>query len=102
MTEQERLMLVECGKEIIELYSSRNDMIVGITAALLDLHRVLILAGHQSKQDVINRLTTQKNTIVSHSPKQLGALYLQSLIDALANDRLDAAKLLREPTAGSA
>ena len=102
MTESERQLLAECGKEIVELYGSRNDMVVGITAALLDIHRVLIQAGHQSKQDVIDRLTVQKNAILGHSPKQLGALLLQSLIDTLADDTLDAAKLLREPAAGSA
>jgi hypothetical protein len=89
--------LAKVGGGIVELGRTRDDMIVSVTAAILDLHRLLIQRGQQTKQDAINRLMVQKDLLVANSPGQKGAAYLQSLIETLADDELDAAKLLRDP-----
>ena len=102
MTNEERLLLVGLGDEIIKLNQNRDDMIVAFAAAILDLHRVLIQSAHQTKQDVINRLTAQMHELEIKSPNRMGVACLQSLISTLSDDKLDAAKWLRQSPAGSA
>ena len=48
------------------------------------------------------RLSTQRLDLEGRMPRQLGAKYLGALIETLRDDKLDAAKLAREPAAGSA
>ena len=102
MTDNERNLLLAAADGVAELSRNRDDMIVGIAAAILDLHRLLIQSGHQTKQAALDRLTVQKDELVRVSPNQMGAAFLQSLIATLADDKLDAARWLRLPPAGTA
>jgi hypothetical protein len=102
MEDKERLLLIESAKEIFQLFNDRDDMVVGITAALLDLYRVDFSTGRQTKSEALLRLSTQRLDLEGRMPRQLGAKYLGALIETLRDDKLDAAKLAREPAAGSA
>jgi hypothetical protein len=102
MNNAEYEILLKTAEAMAEIEKSRNDMIIGISAAILDLHRLLIQAGHQTKQDAISRLTVQRDDIASKLPDGLGTAYLGALIASLTDDKLDAAGWLRQPTSGSA
>lgn len=101
MTDNERELLLTLGQEVERLFRERDDMIVGITAVLLDLYRVLFKAGADSKEAALSRLRAQHEQLAGLFPEQLGAM-LQAVIASLEEDKLDAARLLRDPAAGSA
>jgi len=101
MTNDERILLVETAKFTDELSRNRNDMLIGITAALLDLYRTRFKEGTDSKPDALVRLELQQNEL-SRRANGLGVTFLKYLTDTLAAEKLDAAKLYREPPAGTA
>ena len=100
MTEDERGLLRAMAAEMVRFQNERNDMIVAITAILLDLYRSGFTAGHQTKIDVVTRLQAQLSDLEVKGG--MGAQMLQSVIQTLESDLLDAAKILREPAAGHA
>ena len=57
MTDDERELLAEIGKHLVQLFQDRDDLVVGVTAALLDLYREEFEAGRQSKETTLQRLT---------------------------------------------
>jgi hypothetical protein len=101
MTTEERQLLLGTSKEMQGLFRDRDDMLIGITTALLDVYRVLFAAGRDTKDAALSRLRAQHDQLRQVVPGELGCKALQWLIDSLETDKLDAAKLLREPTAGS-
>jgi hypothetical protein len=101
MTQDERALLLEIAKFTNELANNRNDMLVGVVAAILDLYRTDFREGKDTKQDAINRLRLQQE-VLAEKENGLGNLFLKWLSDTLETDRLDAAKLYRDPPAGSA
>lgn len=100
--ETQRLLLIETVKEVRQLFGDRDDMVIGVTAAFLDLYRVLFAAGLDMKELALARLQTQHDEINRLIPSGNAARYLSALIEALETDRLNAAKLMRTPAAGSA
>ena len=76
----------------------RDDLVVGVTAALLDLYREEFEAGRQSKETTLRRLTIQANALTAKA----GEKYLRALIQTLKENRLDAENLFRSRPAGSA
>jgi hypothetical protein len=62
MTDDERTLLVETAKFTHQLASDRNDMLVGITAALLDLYRTAFQDGRDTKRDALTRLQMQQRS----------------------------------------
>jgi hypothetical protein len=84
---------------LAEMVAERNDMVVGVTAALLDLYRVQFDAGKDSKHAAIVRLKLQVHDLEKKAPGAY-ARYLQSLIQSMETGKLDAAKLFREPVGG--
>jgi hypothetical protein len=76
-------------------------MLVGMTAALLDLYRIEFRAGRDTKQDALARLHLQRREL-SRVAGEPGAVFLKYLSDTLADEKLDAAKLYRDPVEGSA
>jgi hypothetical protein len=100
MTNEERQLLLSLAETVIELKRSRDDMAIGLAAAIFDLHRLLIQAGHQTQHDALSRLTAQTEALASTSPNQAGVKFLDALIATLASDKLNAASWLREPLAG--
>lgn len=102
MTNEERQLLVALGDEIIELKNSRTDMVIGITAVLLDLYRTSIQASEQTKEDAVARLTTQRDWLAKEVKSKVGAEFLEFVIETLTNDKLDAAAWLRQRPAGRA
>ncbi len=101
MTDDERTLLIETAKFITELTKNRNDMLVGITATLLDLYRTDFRDGRDTRQDALRRLQIQQQEL-SASAGGVGDIFLKYLSDTLATDKLDAAKLYRDPAVGSA
>jgi len=101
MTTADKL-LRELAEANISLHQDRDDMVVGITASLLDLYRISIENGHQTKEEAVARLTAQKRWLEKEISGQVGAKFLSFLIGTLANDKLDAASWMRTPPAGSA
>lgn len=101
MTNNERQLLVDTAKFTHQLSKDRDDMLVGITAALLDLYRNEIRSERDTKSDIIARLELQRAEL-SGVAGQPGDLFLKFLADNLAAEKLDAAKLYADPAAGSA
>jgi hypothetical protein len=102
MAPEERQLLVETAKTVVGLFEDRDDMVVAITAVILDLYRIDFQRGHQTKQEALSRLQMQRGELSVVDPKQRGVKFLDALIETLRSDKLDAATLLREPPAGSA
>lgn len=102
MLEVERQAFMKLVENVEELGRNRDDMLIGIVAALLDLYRSSIERGDQTKDDAVARLTAQKDWLAKEIQGQVGALFLEFLIATLRADKLDAAKWLRQPTVGSA
>ncbi len=98
MTDDERELLAEIGKHLVQLFQDRDDLVVGVTAALLDLYREEFEAGRQSKETTLQRLTIQANALTA----KIGERYLRALIQTLKENRLDAENLFRSRPAGSA
>lgn len=102
MRHDESQLLVQTAKNTVQLFQDRDDMLVGITAALLDLYRVGFQHGQQTKEEALARLQMQSDFLEKNEPRHRGVLFLNALIVALRDEKLDASKLLREPPAGSA
>src|SRR5437870_4292506 len=102
MTSEERQLLLGLTREVQRLFQERDDMTVGVTATLLDLYRMLFAAGADTKEAALGRLRAQHSQILQLVPGGQFGPMLEALIKALEEDRLDAASLLRTPTAGSA
>lgn len=102
MTNEERQLLLGTFKEMQGLFRDRDDMLIGITAAILDLYRALFAAGLDKKDPALTRLQAQHEELRQVLPGELGCKALKWLIDSLESNKLDAAKLLRETPAGSA
>jgi hypothetical protein len=88
------------AESVVGLVNDRDDMVVGITAVLLDIYRTSIERGEQTEQDVLSRLSVQRDEL--QKAGGLGVKYLDALIAALRDGKLDAAKLIRQPAAGTA
>jgi hypothetical protein len=101
MTPDERALLLETANFTRQLASDRNDLLVGVTAALLDLYRIGFRGGSDTKIQALNRLQIQQDELTKGAAG-LGVTFLKYLADTLAADKLDAAKLYREPAAGNA
>ncbi len=102
MNELERKLLLATAKDMVGLFQDRDDLLVGLVAALLDVYRTLIAAGIDTKDSALVRLAAQREQITSVIPGATGVKSLQWLIGSLETGKLDAAKLYREPTAGTA
>jgi hypothetical protein len=102
MTPAQVLLLSATGQKVLQLFGDRDDLVVGITAVFLDLYRVMFTAGFDSKNAALSRLKAQYADLEGQIPGGRVSKYLDALIAALEADRLDAAKLLREPVVGSA
>ena len=104
MTNEERQLLTMTARHVTQLFSDRDDMVIGVTAVLLDLYRVLFAAGRDSKEGALARLRTQHDEIDRVAPDR--SAYLGSLIKTLEDDQLNAAELARQfqqrPPAGTA
>jgi hypothetical protein len=101
MTDEERKLLLGTAKHLVELSDDRNDMLVGIMAAIVDLYRVSFAAGRDTKSAALVRLDVEHQEL-QRLVGGIGCKALKWLIDSLKNEKLDAAKLLREPPVGSA
>lgn len=95
MDTNERALLLEVAKNTVQLFRDRDDMVVAVTAVLLDLYRIQFQNGAQTKADVLSRLQVQRDFLKNNEPQKRGVLFLSSLIETLQDDKLDAAKLLR-------
>lgn len=102
MGDMERQLLVELGDHVQELTRNRDDMVVGIVAAILDLYRISIERGEQTKHDAVARLSAEKAWLEMEVPGQVGAKFLDFLIATLATDKLNASDWLRGSPAGNA
>jgi hypothetical protein len=98
MTENEHALLLETARRVVQLFDDRNDLVVGVTAVLLDLYRDEFAAGRQTKEAVIQRLQVQAEALKG----LLGDRYLLALIQTLKEGKLDAAGLLRLHPLGTA
>jgi hypothetical protein len=102
MTNDERNLLIQTARSVAQLSSDRDDMVVGVTAILLDLYRVEFESGRQNQSEAIARLQIQRNELNLVEPHRFGVLFLEAVIAALRDGKLDAAKLMRSPPAGTA
>ena len=68
MTNEERQLLLGLTQEIQRLFRERDDMIVGITATLLDLYRMLFATGADTKEVALGRLRAQHDQILQLVP----------------------------------
>lgn len=93
MDDEERKLFSALSREIITLFADRND--------LLDLYRTLIAAGLDTKENAALRLRTQIDQL-NTSVNGAGTRSLTWIADSLETEKLDAAKLLRDPVSGSA
>ena len=98
MTEDERALLAETAKHVLQLFQDRDDLVVGVTAAILDLYREEFAAGRQIKEQALQRLTLEADA----QRGKRGEQYLRWLIQTLKSGQLDAASLFRDHSAGSA
>jgi hypothetical protein len=101
MTDEERQLLIGMSTEVVHLFGDRDDFLVGFTAAILDLYRVIFSAGLDTKNAAVPRLRTQVDQL-HQVANGLGSISLKWIADSLENEKLDAAKLLRERSVGSA
>jgi hypothetical protein len=101
MANQERQALLHAINSITELEKDRDDLLIGVTAVLLDIYRVLFNSAVDVKQDAMTRLHVQHQQLAEAIPPR-DCQSLTWLIESLEEDKLDAARLLRMPIAGSA
>ncbi len=101
-TSVESECITALGRDILNLFETRYDIIIGFAAVLFDLYRVNFQAGLDTKALALSRLGAQLDEIKQKDPKARGAVMLECLIESLKTDRLNAAMLLREVPAGSA
>jgi hypothetical protein len=101
MTDDERQLLLGMSREVVNLFRDRDDALIGFTAAVLDLYRALFSSGADSKDAAVARLRAQADQL-HEIANGLGATSLKWIADSLENEKLDAAKLIRDRPAGSA
>ena len=102
MTDAERQLLLDLAREVQRLFAERNDMIIGITAVILDLYRVQFAAHADTRDAALSRLRLQRDAINEQVHDGSMSRYLEFVIQSLEAGALDAAKLQREPVVGSA
>jgi hypothetical protein len=98
MTPDERALLLATATQVAQLFKDRDDLVIGVTAALLDLYREEFAAGRQTQSIVIQRLQIQADALRG----QLGEKYLMALIRTLEQGQLNEAGLLRLVPYGTA
>jgi hypothetical protein len=76
-------------------------MVVALTTTMLDIYRILFRSQLDSKESAVARLTIQK-ALLENTRQQLGTKMLDSIIETLQSDKLNAAALLMTPAAGNA
>jgi hypothetical protein len=94
MTEDEQKLLRAASEAIMQLIRDRDDMVAGLTAAFFDLYRVEFQGGRQSKAEVLFRLQIQRDRLAQHSARQIGVMFLDSLIQTVEKAQLQPAKPL--------
>ncbi|MGA9308717.1 MAG: hypothetical protein WBW31_25205 [Candidatus Sulfotelmatobacter sp.] len=102
MTREEGLLLTATAEHVAELFDNRDDMLIGLAAAILDLYRALFEAGADTKQAALARLRTQQEQLMRVLPEGRGSKSLKWIADSLENEKLDAAGLFRARAVGSA
>ena len=98
MTPSQERELVEA---VMQLFSDRNDMVVGIVATFIDIYKNQMQMTGRHQAHIIASLQLQLDHCAKY-PHEYGTKFLGALIQALKEDKLDAAKLLREAPAGTA
>ena len=96
MTEDEQKLLRTASEAIMQLIRDRDDMVAGLTAVFLDLYRVEFQEGRQAKAEALLRLQIQRDRLARHSARQIGAMFLDSLIQTVEKTELQPA----EPVGG--
>jgi hypothetical protein len=96
-----RKFAIESHSETAELQGHINDVVVGMTAIILDLYRTMFQLNLDTKAEALSRLSIQEKELRDHAAG-LGAIFLNYVINNLKSGKLDAASLTREPPAGSA
>jgi hypothetical protein len=92
MTEDEQKLLRTASEAIMQLIRDRDDMVAGLTAVFLDLYRVEFQEGRQAKAEALLRLQIQRDRLARHSARQIGAMFLDSLIQTVEKTELQPAK----------
>jgi hypothetical protein len=92
MTEDEQKLLRTASEAIMQLVRDRDDMVAGLTAVFLDLYRVEFQEGRQAKAEVLVRLQIQRDRLAQHSARQIGVMFLDSLIQTVEKAQLQPAK----------
>jgi hypothetical protein len=95
VTDAERQLLSATAQQVRQLFSERDDLLIGITAVILDLYQTAYTAGADRKRAAVARLRTQHAHLRETVP-DTGGVFLQRLIDALEARKLDATRLLGE------
>ena len=78
MTDNEHELLSETAKHVMELFDNRDDMLIGLVAAIVDLYRIAFDAGVNTKEAALTRLRTQQEQSVSVVPEGRGSKSLES------------------------
>jgi hypothetical protein len=102
MTREESLLLTATAEHVMESFDNRDDMLIGLVAAMLDLYRVLFDSGLDTKQAALTRLRAQQDQLTRVLPEGRGSASLKWIADSLENEKLDAAGLFRARPVGSA
>jgi hypothetical protein len=92
MTEDEQKLLRTASEAIMQLIRDRDDMVAGLTAVFLDLYRVEFQEGRQAKARALLRLQIQRDRLARHSARQIGIMFLDSLIQTVEKTELQPAK----------
>jgi hypothetical protein len=92
MTEDEQTLLQTACEAIMQLIRDRDDMVAGLTAVFLDLYRVEFQESRHAKAETLLRLQIQRDRLAQHSARQIGVMFLDSLIQTVEKAQLQPAK----------
>jgi hypothetical protein len=92
MTEDEQTLLQPACEAIMQLIRDRDDMVAGLTAVFLDLYRVEFQESRHAKAEALLRLQIQRDRLAQHSARQIGVMFLDSLIQTVEKAQLQPAK----------
>jgi hypothetical protein len=92
MTEDEQTLLQTASEAIMQLIRDQDDMVTGLTAVFLDLYRVEFQEGRHAKAEALLRLQIQRDRLAQHSARQIGVMFLDSLIQTVEKAQLQPAK----------
>jgi hypothetical protein len=92
MTEDEQTLLQSACEAIMQLIRDRDDMVAGLTAVFLDLYRVEFQESRHAKAEALLRLQIQRDRLAQHSARQIGVMFLDSLIQTVEKAQLQPAK----------